>query len=89
MRTGLLVLVVLALAACGDDPQRQDITGPVKPAAALVAPLALDAARASSICRASLRTEQAARLELSRAPADLVNQKKARTFGALVTTACK
>ncbi len=88
MRNGLLVLVVLALAAC-EDYQQKDITGPAKPAAALVAPLALDAARASSICRASLRTQQAARLELSRAPADVVNQKKARTFGALVTTACK
>ena len=89
MRSGLAVLVVLALAACGDDYQQQDVTGPTKPAAAVVAPLALDTARLSSICRASLRTQQAARLELSRAPADVVNQKKARTFGALVTTACK
>ena len=81
---------LLVAAACGDDPVRKDLTGPAKPvaAAAVVAP-EVDTAKASSICRASVRTRQVARLRLSRVPGDRVALSKAKTFGALVTAACK
>ncbi len=81
---------LLVAAACGDDPVRKDLTGPAKPVAAVavVAP-EVDTAKASSICRASVRRRQVARLRLSRVPGDLLALSKAKHFGALVTAACK
>ena len=91
-RIVLLCSVVLALvaAACGDDPVKRDLTGPAKPVAAatVVAP-EVDTAKASSICRASVRKRGLARLRLSRVPSDLKALSKAKHFGALVTAACK
>ena len=91
-RIALLFCVVqlLVAAACGDDPVRRDLTGPAKPApaAALAAP-EVDTAKASSICRASVRRRQLARLRLSRVPGDLLALSKAKHFGALVAAACK
>jgi len=84
------VALPLVAAACGDDPVRRDLTGPAKPvaAAAAVAP-EVDTAKASSICRASVRKRQLARLRLSRVPGDLLARSKAKHFSALVTAACK
>ena len=87
----LSVAVLLVAAACGDDPVRKDLTGPAKPAAAVAAVAApeVDTAKASSICRASVRKRGLARLRLSRVPGDLLALSKAKHFGALVTAACK
>ena len=84
------VAVLLVAAACGDDPVRKDLTGPAKPvAAAVVAAPEVDTAKASSVCRASVRRRQLARLRLSRVPGDLLALSKAKHFGALVAAACK
>ena len=84
------VAVLLVVAAFGDDPVKKDLTGPAKPVAAatVVAP-EVDTAKASSICRASVRKRGLARLRLSRVPSDLKALSKAKHFGALVTAACK
>ena len=91
-RIPLLICGALLLvgAACGDDPVRRDLTGPAKPAAAAaVAAPEVDTAKASSICRASVRRRELARVRLSRVPGDLLALRKEKTFGALVTAACK
>ena len=61
---------------------------PARNAVAVVAP-EVDTAKASSICRASVRRRQVARLRLSRVPGDLLALSKAKHFGALVAAACK
>jgi hypothetical protein len=83
------VALLLVAAACGDDPVRKDLTGPTKPVAAAVAPPEVDTAKASSVCRASVRKRQLARLRLSRMPGDLLALSKAKHFGALVAAVCK
>jgi len=82
----VLVLVGVVFFACNEDAVRKDLVGP---SAAAVAGVLQDTANASSICRASVRTRQAAQHQLTTAPGDSSALKKAKTFGALVTDACK
>ena len=93
MRNAIVLLSLLALAACGDEFEKKAV-GPTlpakaKPAAVAVAAIRFDTTKASSICKASLRASQRARLRLDREPGDLFAKSRVTTFDALISDACK
>jgi hypothetical protein len=94
MRNLFLVLVLVGLAACGDDvlPTKPMATPQkAKPAisAAIVAMPKVDTTRASSICRASVRAGGKARLRLDEAPGRALAQRRVTAYAALANDACK
>ncbi len=85
----LLALPLLLLALSCTDERHALATGPSKPAAAAVTVPQLDTTNASSICRASVRARQVARLRLAAAPADTAAQRKTKAVDALISNACR
>jgi hypothetical protein len=93
MRNAIVLLSLLALAACGDEFEKKAILPTVpskaKPAAVAVAAIRFDTTRASSICKASLRASLRARVRLDQEPTDLFAKSRVTTFDALISDACK
>ena len=93
MRNTIVLLSLLILAACGDDFEKKEVLPTVpskaKPAAAAVAAIRFDTTKASSICKASLRASQRARVRLVREPGDVFAKSRVSTFDALISDACK
>ena len=92
MRNAIVVVSLLALAACGDELEKKAVlptASRAKPAAVAVAAIRFDTTHASSICKASLRASQRARVRLDREPGDLFAKSRVSTFDALISDACK
>jgi hypothetical protein len=93
MRNAIVLLSLLALAACGDEFEKKEVlpTVPskVKPAAVAVAAVRFDTTKASSICKASLRASRRARVRLDQEPGDVFAKSRVSTFDALISDACK
>jgi hypothetical protein len=84
----LLALPLLLLALSCTDERHALPTGPSKPTAVVTGPQ-LDTTHASSICRASVRAGEVARLRLAAAPRDTVALQRTKAFDALVGNACR
>lgn len=96
MRYRILVVAALALgvSACEDEElpttpaaAKKARVGP--PASASVVLTRVDTARASSICKATVRARGRARVKLDESPTDAVARQKATAFDALVSDACR
>ena len=90
MRSLVLVIGLLAIAACSDDFAKKELlpTAPRKAATATpVAALKFDTTKASSLCRAAVRQSQRARIRLDQTPGDLPGRQKSRSLDALVSSA--
>jgi hypothetical protein len=93
MRSIILVIGLLAIAACSDDIEKKEVlpTAPRKAAvtASPVAALKFDTTKASSLCKAAVRQSQRARIKLDQTPGDLPGQQKIKTLDALMSDACR
>ncbi|HEV8355773.1 MAG TPA: hypothetical protein VGQ17_03300 [Gemmatimonadales bacterium] len=92
MRNAIVLLSLLALAACADDFEKKAIlptASKARPAAVAVAAIRFDTMKASSICKASLRASLRARVRLDQEPGDVFAKSRVSTFDALISDACK
>jgi hypothetical protein len=92
MRNAIVLLSLLALAACGDEFEKKEVlptASKARPAAVAVAAIRFDTTKASSICKASLRASRRARVRLDQEPGDVFAKSRVSTFDALISDACK
>jgi outer membrane murein-binding lipoprotein Lpp len=93
MRSLILVIGLLAIAACSDDIEKKEVlpTAPrkVATAATRLAALKFDTTKASSVCKAAVRQSQRAQTRLVQTPGDLPGQRKIKMLDALMSDACR
>ena len=93
MRSIILVIGLLAIAACSDDIEKKEVlpTAPRKvvTAASKLAALKFDTTKASSLCKAALRQSRRAQVRLDGTPGDVSGQRKIRTLDVLMSDACR
>jgi outer membrane murein-binding lipoprotein Lpp len=89
----ILVIGLLAVAACADDIQKKDIlpTAPrkVATAASSLAALKIDTTKASSVCKAAVRQNLRARVRVAQTPSDRFGERKVKMLDALMSDACR
>jgi len=90
-RTIPLLLAVLVMAACDDEPKKTAVvpTGPaVAPMAAQATAAASDVSGGSTICRVYVTERDVAKTELDAAPTDTLQQRRVTMLDALVKETC-
>jgi uncharacterized lipoprotein YbaY len=90
-RTIPLLLAVVLVAACDDEPAKPSAV-PTAPAAAPMAAQASTAAAAvsggSTICRVYVTERDVAKTQLDAAPTDTTQQRRVQMLNALVNETC-
>lgn len=90
-RTIPLLLAVLFVAACDDEPAKSGAvpTAPaVAPMATQAAAAAVDVSGGSTICRVYVTERDVAKTQLDAAPTDTVQQRRVTMLDALVKETC-
>ena len=91
MKRSMLMLAVVFVAACDDEPAKPAAvpTGPaIAPVAAQATAGAVDVSGGSTICRVYVTERDVAKTELDAAPADTVQQRRVKMLDALVKETC-
>ena len=91
MKRSMLMLAVVFVAACDDEPAKPAAvpTGPtIAPVAAQATAGAVDVSGGSTICRVYVTERDVAKTELDAAPTDTVRQRRVTMLDALVKETC-
>ena len=91
MKRSMLMLAVVFVAACDDEPATPAAvpTGPaIAPVVGQAAAAAADVSGGSTICRVYVTERDVAKGELDAAPADTLQQRRVKMLDALVKETC-
>ena len=88
-RTISLLLALVAVVSCDDEPAKEAATAPVvAPISASASATAADVSGGSTICRVYATERDVAKTEFDAAPTDTLLQRRVKTLDALVKETC-